>query len=341
MSRRGGSGRRPPVKKSHVSVSPRLRVIRSLPPAPRRPEGVRWVRSDGSPNWSQRLYEGRMEAASLASRPPIGVHDSSTILEAAETMAKHRVRGLVVTDAKSRLNGLVVSTDMVNYLGGGEYYNIVVNRHKGNIFSALRDERVVSIANPSPIHVRVDARLEEIVEIMVKEGVGILPVVNFEGITYGVITEHDVVRALGKEYVGISVGQVSSKSIVAVGVEDTIKRAAELMVRHGFRRLPVVGEDGGIKGMVTAKDIVSLFGTHRAFEYSTSGNIEEVLRMPVYEIMSPGIVTVEEYRDVSEAAKRMEEYGTSGLIVVDEDGNATGIITERDVLIAIALGGSK
>lgn len=337
MVRGGRGGRRPPVKKTHVTVSPRLRVLRGPPPTPRRPEGIRWVRSDGTPNWSQRVSEGRMEAAEIASRPPITIHPASTILEAAELIAKHRVRGLVLADAKMVLQGLVVATDIVNYLGGGEYYNIIINRYNGNVFRALRDEKISSIANPSPIHVRVDESLQGLLEIMVREGVGLLPVVNFENKVYGVVTEHDLVRMLASGYIGVSVSEVASRSIVAVGVEDTIKRAAELMVRHGFRRLPVVGSDGSIKGMVTAKDIVAFFGSHRAFELATTGQIEEVLKTPIYELMTPGVITVEEHEDVSTAAKIMEEHGVSGLIVVDQSGNATGIVTERDILLAIAI----
>jgi CBS domain-containing protein len=336
VSRRGG-GRRPLPKKAHVAVSPRLRVIRGLPAAPRRPEGIRWLRSDGTPNWSQRVSEGRLEAAHLASRPPITVHPASTILEAAEAIASRKVRGLVLADAKGKLMGLLVASDIVNYLGGGEYYNIILNRYNKNIFNALRDEKVSSIANPSPLYVTVDTSLQEILELMVREEVGILPVLTSESIVYGVITEHDIVKALGSKYAGVEVREVASKNIVAVSVDATIREAAQLMVRHGFRRLPVVSPDNSIKGMITAKDIVSFFGSHKAFEIVTSGNIEEALETPVYELMTPGVLTVKETDDISTAASLMMEYGVSGLIVVDEAGKATGIVTERDVLLGLAM----
>ncbi|MEB2837300.1 MAG: CBS domain-containing protein [Desulfurococcales archaeon] len=339
MSKRhGGGARRPPVKKAHVAVSPRARLTRRPPTAPRRPEGIRWVRSDGSPNWSQRLAVRQGEVAQVASRPPIGVSPSSTVLEAAEVMAENNVRGLVLVDAKGHLHGVLMATDIVNYLGGGEYFGIVENRHKLNIYSALRDEQVVSISNPSPAYIYTTTSLADAVKLMVIEGIGFLPVVNVEEVAYGVVTEHDIVRTyLGEEYMGIKVGEVASKNIVAVGIEDTLRKAAELMVRHGFRRLPVLGSDNSIKGMITAKDIVRFFGSHRAFEFVTTGDINEVLETPVYELMEPGILTVEASADVSEAARLMREHNVGSLIVLDEKGEAVGIITERDVVVAIAL----
>jgi len=338
VSRRGGASRRPPPKKPHVAVSPRLRVTRGPPRAPRRPEGVRWLRSDGSPNWSQRLALHRGEVSEYASRPAISVAPSSTILEAAELIAEKKVRGLTLSDAKGYLRGIVMATDIVNYLGGGEYFEIVKRRYGGNIFGALRDERVSSIANPSPLYIYTTSTLMDAVKTMVVEGVGFLPVITEEGVLYGVITEHDVVRTyLSEAYLGVKVSEIASRNIVGVNIEDPIRKAAELMVRHGFRRLVVLGSDNSIKGIVTAKDYVAFFGSHRAFDLVTTGDIEEVLKTPVYEIMESGIVTLRADADVSEAARLMRDNNVSSIIVVDESDNAVGLLTERDVMIAIAL----
>ena len=339
-SRGGGArgARRPPVRKPHVAISPRVKLVRLPPPAPRRPEGIRWLRSDGTPNWSQRVASVRSDVVELASRPPIKISASATILEAAEAIASHRVRGLVLADAKGLLKGVLMATDIVNYLGGGEYYSIITNRYSGNLFRALRDERVSSIANPSPFYALKTDSLLDIIKLMVIEGVGFLPIVNDEGVVYGVITEHDIVHAHSLEaYVGVRVGEIASRNIVVAGIEDPIKKAAELMIKHGFRRLPVVGEDGSIKGLLTAKDYVEFFGSHRAFDFVVSGDIEEVLKVPVYEVMKPGVITINEDADVSEAARTMRDHGVSSLIVVDNEGNATGIVTERDLLTALVL----
>ncbi len=302
-----------------------------------RPEGIRWLRADGSPNWSQRIREREGDARRIASRPPVNVYKSTPILEATEKIAERRIRGLTVVDGKEALIGVLLATDLVNYLGGGEYYNIVVNRHGGNLYNALRKESVASIMNPTPTSVPVDAKLEEILEVMVREGVGFLPVIFQDGTVYGVITERDVLTALSDVSVERKVEEVMTRTLVTVEPEAPLKKAAELMVRHGFRRLPVVsGETGEVKGMISAKDYVAFFGSHEAFKYTTSGSMEEILQVPVYVVMTPEYYTIPPEATVSEAIKVMLNTKTDYLLVRDRD-EILGIITERDAIIALAL----
>ena len=329
--------RRPPVRKvSTARIRQSLRPSRIVTRS--RPEGIRWLRADGSPNWSQVVVERGGEVKILASRPPRGIMYSSTILEATEAIAEYRVRGLVVHDSRDRLRGILLSTDLVNYLGGGEYYNIVIARHNRNLFSALRNEMIQSIYNPSPVFVYTDSSLDEVLKAIVGEGIGLVPVLYDDNTIYGVLTEHDLVKHLARKRVGRSVSEYMTKTIVTVDAEASIRHAAQLMTRHGFRRLPVVsGEDSSVKGVITAKDIVSFFGSHEALKRSTTGNIEEVLDTPVYEVMEPGVYTIESKADIGDAASAMIEYGVSSLLVV-EDEDIVGIITERDVLVSIAVG---
>ncbi len=338
MSRRGSRGgpARRPVRKI---TSARIRVPRVVrqPRIVVRPEGIRYLRADGSPNWRQWIPPKEGDVALVASRPAITVAPQSSILEAAEVMTEKRVRGLVVAEpGKEALRGILTSTDLVNYLGGGEYYNIVVNRHEGNIYSALRDEYVHSIANPTPFFATVSDSLDKVVEAMITHGIGFIPIVYEDGTVYGVITEHDIVKHVAGKKTGVQVGDVMSTNIVTVNIEDPIKEAAERMVKYGFRRLPVVAGDGlELRGLVTAKDYIAFFGSHRAFKELTSTRIEEVLRVPIYEIMQPEFYTIRSDEDVGNAAAAMQEYGTSSLMVVDEEDNIIGIVTERDILLAI------
>ena len=321
-----------------VGGGPRVRGGHRGPVRPRsRPEGIRWLRADGSPNWSQRLRRKEGDAKTIASKPPITIARSAPVMEAAEVIAGRKVRGLLVTDAKHRLEGIVLATDLVNYLGGGTYYNIVVSRHGGSIYSALRREPIQSIMNPSPITVDVTVTIQEVVEVMVREGVGFLPVLYEDGGVYGVITERDVVRSLEPLPFDKKVEDYMTPTIVTVHAESTIKDAAKLMVAHGFRRLPVIDDRGEIKGVVTAKDIVAFFGSHEAFKFIREGRMEEALSTPVYYVMTPEFYTIHPKLSVADAAKKMVERGIDSLIV-SEGGEALGIITERDVLVAAAVG---
>ncbi len=334
MSSRRGQGVRPPARRPIVRKISRPKpgfLTRS------RPEGVRWLRSDGTPNWSQRIAEKVGDAALLASRPPRTVQHTATILDAARAIYEYRVRGLIVVDSSGVLRGVLLTTDLVNYLGGGEYYRIVEIRHGDNIFKALSNESVASIYNPGPVYVDRSASLISVLQLMIAEGIGFMPVVYEDGVVYGVITEHDLVKHLADKKVGRKVRDSMTETIVMVDAEAPLREAARLMVTHGFRRLPVVS-DGEVKGMLTAKDYVSFFGSNEAFKAVEEGRMSEALSIPVYEVMRPEVYTIGPDADVGDAAREMLEKGVSSLLVV-EDGEVKGIITERDVLVAVSIGG--
>ncbi len=327
--------RRPPVKKvatARLRHRPEARgtLVRS------RPEGIRWLRADGTPNWSQYVSGRREELRLLATNPAVSIPYTSTVLEAAEVIASKGIRGMPLVDSREKLKGVVLATDIVNYLGGGEYYNIVLKRHRSNMYSALRGEPVFSISNPTPAYAMIGDTLDKVLEIMVGEGIGLIPVLYDDGTVYGVITEHDIVRHLALKKIGKQVKDYMTTTIVTVEAEHPLRKAAEAMSRHGFRRLPVTS-GGLIKGMITAKDYVRYFGSHDAFKNVTTGDIKEVLETPVYEVMTPEVYTIDENADIGEAASAMIAYKTSSLLAVNSNGKVTGIITERDVLLSIVL----
>ncbi|MEN3000011.1 MAG: CBS domain-containing protein [Acidilobaceae archaeon] len=298
-----------------------------------RPEGTRWLRSDGKPNWSQRVTRLTGELESVCSKPAITVQSSSTVMEAAETIARHNVRGLPVTGL-GKVVGTLTANDLVDYLGGGSYFEIVVRRHEGNIFRALKEERVSSISRETPV-VTLEDSLQAALDLMIVRGIGLLPLVDEEQRPVGVITEHDLLKLVLDRKIGVKVSELFSSPIVTVGKNDSLKRAAELIARTGFRRL-VVAEGDEVVGSVSAKGFVSFFGTHRAFKYLKSTSISDVLALNVSEIVEEGFYAIDHEADLGEAGEEMLRKGTNWLLVT-RGSEAIGIITERDIVTALAL----
>ncbi len=309
-----------------------------LHPSIRRPEGIRWLRSDGKPNFSDRIHRRPGEAKILAKRPVYTVTKSSTILHALEEMTRHNIRSLPVVHPSSyTLEGILTAMDLVNYLGGGELYNIVSRRHGGSLYSSLLKEVVSSIMNPNPITALVTENLKEILEKMIVNSIGVIPIVLEDGSLWGIITEHDIVRHLMEKTVGVRVSDVMSRNVITIRDDSTIGEAAKTMIKYGFRRLPIVDKDGRLWGMITAKDIVRFFGSHDVFRYVESDRFEEALEAPVKLVGQAKYYTISPSADVGDAATKMMENGVSSLVVVDESGKVVGIITERDVLYALAV----
>lgn len=89
----------------------------------------------------------------------------------------------------------------------------------------------------------------------------------------GIITEADIVKAVagGKNLNDVRILTLMTSDPVVVTMSASIQKAGMAMVAGHFRHLPVVGDDGCLKGMVDILDICSsLLG--RSAEYSAETN---------------------------------------------------------------------
>jgi signal-transduction protein with cAMP-binding, CBS, and nucleotidyltransferase domain len=61
--------------------------------------------------------------------------------------------------------------------------------------------------------------------------------------------------------------------------------------------------------------------------------------MPIEQFCTKGLFTIGESSSVADAARRMKEENAGALVAVDEKGKATGILTDRDIVVgAVAKG---
>lgn len=307
----------------------------SKPPvgAPRRIEKHRWLRSDGTPNFEDRIYKSTEELEVIARKPVVTASPATPVLEAVEKMSKG-YRSIVIEHG-GKINGLLLAMHVVDYLGGGEYYKIVEQRHKYNIFSALEKEPVESIFERNPIIAYIDEKLVSVLEKMVIHNIGIVPVVLRDGTVYGVITEHDLVRHLSSAVsIGVRSSEVMTSPVISIEAGSSLKSTMEKMVKYGFRRIPVV-DNNIVVGIITAMDIINYFGSHEAFKKTVNADIREATSLPVDELMRRELVTVSPDDDLSEAVRKMYERKVGSVLVVNDNMELLGIITERDVLYAL------
>jgi CBS domain-containing protein len=301
---------------------------------PFRQEHYRWMR-EGAPNFDDRVFQRVSELELIARKDVKRVYTSTPIIRALEEMA-HSYRSLVVVKAGDYFAGLLTTMKVVNYLGGGELFRIVETRHNFNVFSALSKEPVETIMEANPVIAFIDEDVRAVLTKMVTYGAGIVPIVSRDWRVVGVVTEHDFVKYLtGAVSIGLKAQDVMSSPVVTVREDQTLKEAMETMVKYGFRRVPVVTEDGVVTGILTAVDVVRGFGTHELLERAVSGDIREVLSTPVTDLMVTDLATAHEDEELSSVVNTMLSRNVSSVLVVDNDGILKGIITERDVLYAI------
>lgn len=105
-----------------------------------------------------------------------------------------------------------------------------------------------------------NASVLEASKIMVEKNVGYLIVLE-GGRPAGMIGERDIVFkvvALEKDPSKVKVGEIMSKPLVTIDPDTTISEAIDIMVKNGFRRIPVV-RDGIIYGVLTTRDLAAHF----------------------------------------------------------------------------------
>jgi len=264
----------------------------------------------------------------IAKCPVITAALTTSVYDVVHIMAEEGFRRIPIVDQRTKtLQGIVTSTDIVDYLGGGKKFEIIQGELDGSFFKAI-NEPVKSIMRPNPPAVEDFATIGRAIELMKQHGVGGLPVVDNANRVLAIVTEKDLLNVFEGKGRGVKVVALMTKEVVVGTGETTIIEAAREMVGKSFRRLPLVSE-GRLVGIVTAMDIVRFFGSGEVFQHLRSGTILQVLQTPALQIGTKKLVTTSQDADVTEAARTMKERNVGALLVVD-DGKLVGMLTERD-----------
>ena len=106
---------------------------------------------------------------------------------------------------------------------------------------------------------RLNNNLAAAAAIMWANDCGGLPVLDGGGKVVGMITDRDICIAAGTRNrlpSDIQVSEVAPQKIYTCAPEDDIHAALKTMQKQKVRRLPVVGKEGKLKGILCLNDIV-------------------------------------------------------------------------------------
>ena len=111
---------------------------------------------------------------------------------------------------------------------------------------------------------------------------------------------------------------VPRSDMVTVSVEDNFKEVIQVFVGSGHSRVPVYGEDlDEILGFITLKDILKFIGKEKDFV------LRQVMRHCIY---------VPESLPIPAVLNQMLQNRVQIVIVVDEYGGTSGLLTFKDVM---------
>jgi CBS domain-containing protein len=139
--------------------------------------------------------------------------------------------------------------------------------------------RVSDVMTTSVLTVDRITPYQEIDRMLTEHRISGVPVLKMGREVAGVVTEADLLaaedetnrrarmassvgrrRLLRKQpHVSLTAGTLMTAPAVTIGPDATIPAAARLMNTHHIRRLPVVDEDGKLVGIVSRRDLLSVF----------------------------------------------------------------------------------
>ncbi len=140
--------------------------------------------------------------------------------------------------------------------------------------------RVKDVMTTNPWTVRVQTSLKDVADILARQKISGLPVVDDQEHVVGVVSECDILmkergeirgehgflgRLLSLEPLDAlkldarTAGEAMSAPAITIGPRRSVAEAAGVMIDQGIKRLPVVDDEGKLVGIVTRADLVRAF----------------------------------------------------------------------------------
>lgn len=161
----------------------------------------------------------------------------------------------------------------------------------------------------NPFFLAPDNYVYEADELMGRFRISGVPICE-NGKLVGIITNRDM-RFL-KNF-NIKIKEVmTSKGLITAPVGTTLSQASEILSRHKIEKLPLVGENGELKGLITIKDI------EKAEKYPCSAKDKEGRLVCAAAIGATG--------DVLERSAALIEMGVDALVLDSAHGHSMNII---------------
>ncbi|MEE1617281.1 hemolysin family protein [Brachybacterium sp. J153] len=115
---------------------------------------------------------------------------------------------------------------------------------------------------------------------------------------------------------------VPRPDMITVAATATATEAMRLFVRSGFSRIPVIGEDvDDLRGMLYVKDVMR--AVHAPWDPRPDRPVTEIMRRARF---------VPEFVPADEVLRQMQTSRVHIVVLVDEYGGVSGIVTIEDVL---------
>ena len=185
--------------------------------------------------------------------------------------------------------------------------NMTIEQQADEVDKVKRSENGVIV---NPFSLTPDRLVSEADELMGKYKISGVPVVDRTGKLVGILTNRDL-RFLSD--FNIQIGEVMTKdNLVTAPVGTDLAGAQKILMKHKIEKLPLVDENGALKGLVTIKDI------EKSVQYPNSARDNKG------RLLCGAAIGVT--RDVLERAKALIDAQVDVLVLDSAHGHSANII---------------
>lgn len=270
-----------------------------------------------------------MKAANLMVKEFPLVDKNETLYHAYKVMEKYRVDKIVVYEYRltsghhevKMLAGVVASRDIVSKLA--------TQRIRLTTPSSLH----VSSFMSSPVtYVSPFDELQFILDIMVRKGYGVLPVVDGSDIV-GAIYRENLLKNILDSFKGddTEVRIIMDTNPFVARVTDRMLKVRDTMLKKDLSFMPVVDDKNDLVGYVTIFDVA-----YAIFKFQdivpARFRKERIMHLIVEDIMRFRPPTLRTTDTIVTATSKILEKNSRGAVVLDEIGDIAGVITIHKIL---------
>jgi len=217
-----------------------------------------------------------MRAHQIMTRPVITVTPDTKVVDAANTMLQKHISGLPVVDASGKLVGIVSEGDFIrrSEIGTqrkrGRFLKFILGPGKAAAdFVHEHGKKVSEIMTPEPLTIVEYTPLEQIVQLMEKNNIKRLPVLNAEEKLVGIVSRANLLQAVASLAREIPVPTADDDQI-RNRVIDTIERydwcpfGLSVIVRDGIVHLSgvITQEHSRQAAIVAAENVTGVKKVH-------------------------------------------------------------------------------
>lgn len=174
----------------------------------------------------------------------------------------------------------------------------------------MSHQKVKDVMTSDVVTLREETSFKEIARLLERRDISAMPVVDASGRVLGIVSRADLlIKQAVKEPVwtrspmswlrrrrnarrarATTAAELMTKPAVTIAPDDSVAAAARVLGQHDIKRLPVVDADGRLVGIVSRKDILTVF-TRTDVELR-SEIVKEVFEIGLGMVVSPAVVTV-------------------------------------------------